>query len=134
MKAVFDTNVLVAAFVTEGICSKLLLRGRKRQFHLIACPFILHEFENVLTKKFAATKKEAQEALKLVAEAVQTVVQPVGEVKGVCRDPSDDAILACGLAAGADYLVSGDADLLELRDFKGMRILTPRDFELLFDD
>ena len=134
MKAVFDTNVLVAAFVTEGVCSKLLWRGRKRRFHLMASPFILHEFENVLTKKFSATKKEAQEALKLLAEAAQTVVPPIGEVKGVCRDPSDDAILACGIAGGADYPVSGDADLLELREFKGMRILTPRDFELLFDD
>jgi len=80
MKAVFDTNVLIAAFLTEGVCSKLLRRGRKRQLHLITCPFILQEFEHVLTNKFSATKKETQGALKLVSEAVQTVVHPTAGV------------------------------------------------------
>ena len=134
MKVVFDTNVLIAAFLTEGICSKLLGRGRKRQFNLITCPFILQEFEHVLTSKFSATKKETQGALKLVSEAVQTIMHPTTEIVGVCRDPNDDAILSCASAAGADYLVTGDADLLELRNFKGIRIIAPRDFELLFDD
>ena len=134
MKVVFDTNVLIAAFLTEGICSKLLGRGRKRQFHLITCPFILQEFEHVLINKFSATKKETQGALKLVSESVQTVLHPTAGIVGVCRDPNDDAILNCVLAAGADYLVTGDADLLELRNFKGIRIIAPRDFELLFTD
>jgi len=52
----------------------------------------------------------------------------------ICRDPEDDAILACALEAEVDYLVTGDADLLELKTFKGLRIITPRDFELLFND
>jgi predicted nucleic acid-binding protein len=52
----------------------------------------------------------------------------------VGRDPEDDNILACALAAEADYLVTGDADLLELHEFKGTSIATPKDFELLFDD
>lgn len=134
MKVVFDTNVLIAAFLTEGICSKILRRGRKRQFHLITCPFILQEFENVLINKFSATKKESQRALKIVSEAVKAVMHPTAGVIGVCRDPDDDAILSCALAAGADYLVTGDADLLELRNFKGIMIIAPRDFELLFTD
>lgn len=134
MRAVFDTNVLIAVFLTEGVCSKLLRRGRKRQFHLITCPFILQEFEQVLTNKFSATKKETQGALKLVSEAVQTVAHPTAGIVGVCRDPDDDAILSCILVAGADYLVTGDADLLELRNFKGINIISPRDFELLFAD
>jgi len=60
VKAVFDTNVFVAAFITEGICSKILVRGRKKQFHLIACPIILREFERVLITKFSITRNEAQ--------------------------------------------------------------------------
>jgi putative PIN family toxin of toxin-antitoxin system len=73
-------------------------------------------------------------ALKLVSEAVQTVAPPTAGVIGVCRDPNDDAILNGVLAAGVDYLVTGDADLLELRNCKGIRIIAPRDFELLFAD
>jgi putative PIN family toxin of toxin-antitoxin system len=131
---VFDTNVLVAAFVTEGICSKILVRGRKRQFQLIACPIILREFENVLIKKFSATRIEARSTLEIVSEAMHSVVRPSQSVQGVCRDPEDDAILACALEAGADYLVTGDVDLLELKLFKGIRVVTPREFELLFND
>ena len=131
MRAVFDTNVLVAAFVAEGTCSKLLMRGRKKQFHLIVCPVILQEFNRVLIKKFSATRNEARSSLRIVLEAVQSVVHPS---QSVCRDPDDDVILACALEAKADYLVTGDADLLELKIFEGIRILTPRDFEILFND
>ena len=134
MRAVFDTNVLVAAFVTEGICSKILIRGRKKQFQLIACPVILQEFERVLIKKFSATRNEARSALQIVSEAIHRVVRPSPLVQSVCRDPDDDAILACALEARADYLVTDNVDLLELKVFKGIRIVTPRDFELLFND
>jgi putative PIN family toxin of toxin-antitoxin system len=134
VKEVFDTNVLLAAFITEGICSKILVRGRKRQFHLILCPVILREFERVLIKKFSITRNEARSILQIVSEAMHSVVSPSQSVQGICRDPDDDAILACALEAGADYLVTGDVDLLELKIFKGIRIVTPREFELLFND
>jgi putative PIN family toxin of toxin-antitoxin system len=134
MKAVFDTNVLLAAFITEGICSKILVRGRKRQFHLILCPVILREFERVLIKKFSITRNEARSILQIVSEAMHSVVSPSQSVQGISRDPDDDSILACALEAGADYLVTGDGDLLELKIFKGIRIVTPREFELLFND
>ena len=134
MRAVFDTNVLVAAFVTEGICSKLLTRGRKKEFDLIICSVVLQEFERVLIKKLSATRNEARNALQIVSEAICGVVHPLQSVQSVCRDPDDDAILACALEARADYLVTGDVDLLELKVFKGIPIVTPRDFELLFTD
>jgi putative PIN family toxin of toxin-antitoxin system len=134
VRVVFDTNVLVAAFVAEGICSKLLTRGRKKQFHLIVCPVILQEFDRVLIKKFSATRNETRSALQIVSEAIHSVVHPSQSVQSVCRDPDDDAILACALEARADYIVTGDVDLLELKVFKGIRIVTPRNFELLFND
>jgi len=134
VKAVFDTNVLVAAFVAEGLCSKILTRGRKKQFHLIACPVILREFERVLIKKFSATRNEALSALQVVLQAIDSVVRPSQSVQPTCRDPDDDAILARALEARSDYLVTGDADLVELKIFKGIRIVIPRDFELLFND
>jgi putative PIN family toxin of toxin-antitoxin system len=134
VRAVFDTNVLVAAFVTEGICSKILTRGRRKEFHLIVCPVILQEFERVLIKKFSATRNEARSALRVVSEAIHSVVHPSESIQTVCRDPDDDAILACALEAKADYLVTGDEDLLELKTFKGIRIVTSRDFELLFNN
>lgn len=134
MKVVFDTNVLIAAFVSEGICSKLLLRARKKQFKLITCPFIMEEFERVLHKKFSATQEEVRAATMLLSEAAEAIAQPLPKVTGVCRDAEDDNILACSVAAEADYLVTGDSDLLGLKRFKGIPIITPRAFEMLFSD
>jgi len=133
MKAVFDTNVLVAAFVTEGVCAKLLGRARRRQLNLVISPFILKEFENVLLKKFSASKEQIRTAAKLISEAAQ-IVSHASMVSGICRDPDDDQILSCALSAVAEYLVTGDFDLLELKEFHGIRILTPGAFELLFED
>ncbi len=134
MRAVLDTNVLIAAFVAEGICSKLFVRARKRQFTLVICPVILNEVERVLVKKFLANKNETREVLRLISQAAAINVHPKQKVTGVCRDADDDNVLACALAGKADYLVTGDADLLDLREYAGIRILTPRDFEMLFND
>jgi len=133
MKAVFDTNVLVAAFVTEGVCAKLLGRARQKQLDLVISPFILKEFENVLLKKLSASKEQIRTATRLISEAAQ-IVSHESMVSGICRDPDDYRILSCALSAKADYLVTGDNDLLELKKFHGIRILTPGAFELSFED
>jgi putative PIN family toxin of toxin-antitoxin system len=133
MKAIFDTNVLVAAFLTEGVCAKLLGRARRKQLNLVLSPFILKEFENVLLKKFSASKEQTRTAAKLISEAAE-LISHASVVSGICRDPDDNAILSCALSAKADYLVTGDSDLLELKEFHGIKILTPAAFELLFED
>lgn len=134
MKALLDTNVLIAAFVTEGICSRLLARGRRKQFDLVACPFILEEFERVLSTKFHLSKVDVREVSGILLESIQSIIEPTVTVKGICRDPDDDVILACAATAKVDYLVTGDRDLLELKTFSGMRIIPPREFESLFRD
>jgi uncharacterized protein len=133
VRALFDTNVLLAAFLTEGVCEKLLTRARKRHFDLITCPFILREFERVLAKKFSATKTERETALALISEAAMDIVHPSATPSRARRDSDDDNVLTCAVEAAAEYLVTGDKDLLHMKAYKGIRILTPRDFELLFD-
>jgi len=132
LRVLFDTNVLIAAFISEGVCAKLMRRARKRQFSLVSSRVILEEFQDVLIRKFSATRRESQEALQVVIEAVEAVTQSEQAMTG--RDPEDDRILGCALAGKVDYLVTGDEDLLVMKQFKAIRIITPRDFELLFED
>ena len=131
MKAVFDTNVLIAAFVAEGLCASLLRRARRGDFLLYLSPFIISEFENVLSKKIKADKPEIRDAIKILMETVYENVETGEEVKGVCRDKDDDNILSCAKVSRADYLVTGDRDFLILKKFGRTRIITPRDFELI---
>ncbi len=134
MKAVFDTNVLIAAFLTEGICAKLLIRARKRDFDLILCDAILQEFERVLKKKFATSPSEISEVLAILSEAAWDIRLRIDTIAPVCRDPDDDLILACARESVADYIVTGDEDLLVLKDYQGTSIIGPREFERLFPD
>ncbi|MBI5102634.1 MAG: putative toxin-antitoxin system toxin component, PIN family [Nitrospirae bacterium] len=132
MIAVFDTNVLIAALITEGICSKLLHRARAGEFVLASCPFIMKELRRILSKKFRLADAEITSAMEPVTEAVGRIIEHTLKIKGVCRDADDDNVLACACAAKADYLVTGDDDLLILKSYQGVRIITPRDFEALF--
>ncbi len=132
MIAVFDTNVLIAAIITEGICSKLLHRARAGEFSLISCPFIMKELRRILSKKLRLSNEDIDMAKEPIHEAVRQVIEQNLQITNVCRDAADDNIIACAVSAKADYLVTGDADLLVIRSYEGIKIVTPRDFEALF--
>ncbi|PKN19628.1 MAG: putative toxin-antitoxin system toxin component, PIN family [Deltaproteobacteria bacterium HGW-Deltaproteobacteria-6] len=134
MKAVFDTNVLIAAFLTEGLCSGLLIRARKQTFSLVLCDDIISEFKGILRKKFKITPADITEISAIVSEAATEIIHDLSPVPNICRDPNDDMIIACAVDAHADYIVTGDEDLLILKKYKGVVIINPRNFEALFDD
>lgn len=132
MIAVFDTNVLIAAIITEGICSKLLHRARAREFSLVSCPFIIIELRRTLSKKLRLSHDEIVSAMEPISEAISKVIEHSIKVKDTCRDADDDNIIACAVAARAAYLVTGDSDLLDLKSYNSVKMITPRDFEALF--
>jgi predicted nucleic acid-binding protein len=70
----------------------------------------------------------------LVAEAASEICGETEAIAPVCRDADDDAILACARTVKADFVVTGDGDLLVLERYGATRILTPRDSESLFGD
>lgn len=134
MRALFDTNVIIAAFATEGLCSKIFSRAGRGEFVLCSCPFIIKELREKLRSKLSLTHAEIKEVLSLLKEAslIEDPVRSGVEVKGVCRDSDDDSVLACALATRSEHIVTGDKELLGLKSYKGIRIVSPRDFELLF--
>ncbi len=132
MIAIFDTNVLIAAIITEGICSKLLHRARMHEFSLVSCPFIMKEIRRTLSKKFRLTHDEIASATEPISEAISEIIEPALTITNICRDADDDNILSCAAEAKAHYLVTGDSDLLEIKSYGGVKIITPRDFEALF--
>ena len=134
MRVVFDTNVLVAAFAADGLCAKLLRRANKHEFILLVCPVILEEFRGALKKKLDATEEEIGKALALLrgVSVMAGESQPTVKPARIVRNPDDDLILFCAVAAEADLLVTGDKDLLAIGEHSKIKILNPRGFELLF--
>ena len=129
MKVVLDTNVLIAAFTSRGLCSELLERVLS-DHELIISQHLLVEFERVLVGKFGFTAANVKQAVALL-HRVGVVVEPVPLDRPVSRDPDDDLVLALGVQAGAKCIVTGDRDLLDLERFRSVPILSPRDFWLL---
>jgi putative PIN family toxin of toxin-antitoxin system len=125
VKIVFDTNVLFSAFITHGACAGLYEKCIHHA-QIIVSPHILRELEQKLVTKARLSTAEAREVIHAVrADAKVVKVTPLP--KPVCRDVDDDFILAVALTAKADAIVTGDQDLLVLKQFQGIPILNPRD-------
>ena len=126
MKFVLDTNVLIAAFITSGICHEIL-EHIIRNHQLVLSDFIVNEFKEKLLNKFHYNEKQVNEALKLLltrAEMVQVSPLP----SRISPDPDDDNIIATAVSANSDCLISGDKDLVHLKQFQKVRIIRPAEF------
>ena len=134
-KAVLDTTVLVSAFLNAkpgGVSYELLRFAEKGTFTLFVSDAILLETVETLINHARARRRYQYVDADIVVfckevEGLARIVRNVPQVQLV-RDPNDDMILACAIAAGADYLVSRDKDLLSLGGYEGIEILSPEAF------
>jgi putative PIN family toxin of toxin-antitoxin system len=126
MRIVLDTNVLIAAFIARGVCADLLEHCALHHTMVVSEP-ILAEFREHLTKKFKYTDQEAQDAVDLLRTQMEVVLpQPLD--KPVCRDPDDDMVLATAASGNAECIVTGDKDLLIIRRYNNIEIVSPSQF------
>jgi uncharacterized protein len=126
LKVFLDTNVLVAAFATRGLCADVL-RTVLAEHELVLGEVVLVEFRRVLSKKLKvpADRISAAEA---VFEGVPVVPRPKKPSLLEIADASDRWIHASAVEAGADVLVTGDEDLLSVAGESVLRIVSPRAF------
>jgi uncharacterized protein len=128
MRIVADTNTVVSGLLWQGAPRRVLDAGRNQQVTLITSPVLLAELAEVIGReKFAARIRDAKLSAKGLVEDYATiahVVEATALAQPVSRDPDDDQVLACALAAKADAVVSGDGDLLTLGNYQGIPILT----------
>lgn len=129
MRLVLDTNVALSALVWRGTPYQLLsaIRRQSESIQLFSSEALLVELAEVLNRPhlaqpLAAIGRAAADVLMDYAAAVE-IVSP-SHIPKVARDPDDDHVLACALTAQADLIVSGDFDLLDLKEHQGVRIVT----------
>lgn len=123
MRIVFDSNVWIAALVTSGTSADVIQEAL-RLSEVFISPYILQEVDRILARKLEATREERRRTREWL-EAVCQVVDPPPRPHLACRDPEDLPILWLALAIHADLLVTGDRDLLDLKDLQGIRIIPP---------
>jgi putative PIN family toxin of toxin-antitoxin system len=131
---VADTNVYVSAIVFGGTCETVLALSRAGMVEFFSSPAIQKELKVILGLKFGWNEFQVREALAEFS-ALVSLVRPSFKLSGIVAHDQDHRILECALAARADFLVTGDKKHLQpLKNFRGIRIVSPRDLLTFFSE
>ena len=126
MKVFLDTNVLVSAFATRGLCADVM-RVILTEHELLIGEVVLTELQRILSKKFQMPEKAVVNTLNFLKH--QPIIPKPEKVTDADIEDKDDLwILASALKGQADILVTGDHELLALKEYQGLTILSPRAF------
>ncbi len=122
-RVVLDTNILIAAYFNpNSFSAKLLKLAARNKIDIYWSSSLYREAQTIL--RFIPPR-DRKSILEKVFKSKNRVSRPP-KVKVISEDPEDDKILACALKANADFVVSNDKHLLDLKEFKGIRILSPK--------
>jgi putative PIN family toxin of toxin-antitoxin system len=128
VRVVLDTNVVVSALIWGGVPYRLLQAATAGDITLFASAVLIDELRDTLSQPHLASRLVQQQSSvehalgfydQLIAQVVPRAIEPTS------RDPDDDHVIACALAAKAQLIVSGDRDLLVLENVREIAIVTP---------
>ena len=137
MRAVIDTNILVSSFLsTQSSSARILRLFEEEAFELVVSQPLLDEYQEALgyekvRKMHGMADEEIQQR---VADLKTTAifVTPTASIK-VVSDPDDDMLFAAALEGQADIIVSGDAAVQAVKEYQGIRVLSPTLFIALLE-
>jgi putative PIN family toxin of toxin-antitoxin system len=131
LKAVFDTNIFISAFIVPGgQAEDAFLLALKRKFTLYSSISILAETAQKLTEKFGWQENNIEKLINFISKIA--IVIKTEPYLHVLSDEPDNRILECAAKVGADFIVTGDKHLLSLQKFQGISILGLSDFLEIF--
>jgi putative PIN family toxin of toxin-antitoxin system len=130
LRVVIDTNIIISALNFGGKPKDVLELARKKQVQNVISPFLLNEVENVLLKKFNWQKDITQETLKDLKK-FSVFVNPPETISAISYEP-DNRILECAVAGRADFIISGDHHLTDLKTYRKIKIVNPVEFLAIY--
>jgi uncharacterized protein len=124
---VFDTNILFSATGWRGKPFQCVELARSGRLRAVTCPEVLRELTEKLAAKLAFSDRQVDETLADYL-SFHALVNTAGLLHVVARDPEDNSILECAQAGQAQFVITGDDDLLALRSFQGIEIISAAEF------
>ena len=129
LRIVIDTNILVSSILVISSLPDLAFKKARKQGLILLSDVTLQELQEVLTRskfdKYISLDIRYQFLAEIKLESEQILIsEPINE----CRDPKDNKFLEVAVNGNATHIITGDRDLLELHPFRGIPILTPRQF------
>jgi len=127
VRVVFDTNILISALVFPGGRGEAALRRiTEERDQLVLSKPILDELLGILARKFSRDAEELAHVAVFISD-IATLVRPRRRL-AIVKDEPDNRVLECALTGNAEVIVTGDHELLALRHFRGVRLLSLRDY------
>jgi len=128
MRVVIDTNVVISGIFWEGNPNKILSAWFKDKFVALISPGILEEYEKVIKRmESGLTPEEIQRWIEIIISHSTTIEAPL-MLKVVDANPDDNKFIECAVFGNADYIISGDKHLLDLKEYEKIKILSPSQF------
>ncbi len=125
-RVVLDTNIIISSVFWKGKPYEVVKRGIEGGYQIVVSPEILDEVVEKLRNKFQFSEEGIQELVDIIL-TYSHIVEPTSKFD-VVRDKKDNKIIECAFDGKADCVVTGDPDLLVLKEFRGIRIVTAREF------
>mgnify|MGYP001558988182 FL=1 len=124
---VLDTNIFISAVFWEGKPYVLVKKAINQGIIVFISNYIIDEIRKVLVRDFNLEKQEIDDIVNAVLYFTH-LIEPKESVTVIKDDPKDDKILDCALACNADFIVSQDNHLLNLKSFRNIKIASPEEF------
>ncbi len=132
-RVVIDTNVMVSALLFKGSLSKIVDHWKEGKFTPLLSKETFNEFKAVLEyPKFLLTTQEIKVIIEEEVLPFFEIVEVAEKISRTCRDSDDDKFIACAVSASADFIVSGDRDLLDMVKYKSVKIISASVFLKMF--
>ena len=128
MRIILDTNVFISGIFFSGPPSQILKEWQTKSFQIALSEEIFSEYQRVADElSYNYPQVDIAPIIELVTVHGQ-LIDTKGIDISICEDPDDDKFIECAIAGKCDIIVSGDKHLLKLSGYKGIKILTPREF------
>ncbi len=133
MKAVLDTNIFISGIFWKGASNKVITNWREGKFTLITSFETISEIIKILKDfKIKLPDEMIEEWIDLIVRN-SMIVEPKEKIDAVKDDPKDNIFIETAVAGNVDYIVSQDNHLLKLKEFRGIKIISPEEFNELFN-
>lgn len=127
-KVVLDTNIIISALGWKGKPNQVFDKIVKKEAELVISDKQFNELSKVLNyPKFQFTEEQKDRLKSLILE-IATFVKPLEKIDTIKNDPDDNIHLEAAVAGNVKYIVTGDPDLLKLKEFRGIKIVTAKEF------